>query len=100
MIGKIPPTPPIQPKAYCLKPKAELLSNLVTQNRKNRPFFSPVLEPCFFRASGEGKHSEEWSTAQRPVGAAARKKTLVEQGLKIRLDFLFLFDQAKRKGSS
>jgi hypothetical protein len=31
------------------------------------------------------------------VGAAERKKTLVEQGLKIRLDFLFLFDQAKRK---
>jgi hypothetical protein len=30
-------------------------------------------------------------------GCDARKKTLVEQGLKMRLDFLFLFDQAKRK---
>jgi hypothetical protein len=55
------------------------------------------LELCFFCASGEGEHSEEWSAAERPVGAAERKKTLVEQGLKIRLDFLFLFDQAKRK---
>jgi hypothetical protein len=30
------------------------------------------------------------------VGAAERKKTLVKQGLKIRLDFLVLFGQAKR----
>jgi hypothetical protein len=30
------------------------------------------------------------------VGAAEREKTLVEQGLKIRLDFLVLFGQAKR----
>jgi hypothetical protein len=26
-------------------------------------------------------------------------RQVVEQGLKMRLDFLFLFDQAKRKGS-
>jgi len=43
-------------------------------NAENRPFFSPVLEPCFFCASGEGEHSEEWSAAERPVGVMQEKK--------------------------
>ena len=47
---------------------------LETEDVKNRPFFSPVLEPCFFRASGDGEHSEEWSEAERPVGAMQGKK--------------------------